>query len=984
MKKNYTPSVLVFLILVFLLIPSLGQSQIHATNDSATTTNGSTTTVVINNVLATDTLNGLPVSLSQVTLTQVSTTNNYIHLDTATGNVIFSNGPAPLNYYTIYYEICDIAHPGNCSTATVSVSIHAPYTSPPLQANYDEVNATNGLATTVVIHDVLANDTLNGLPVSLSQVTLSQVSTTNNYIHLDPSTGAVIFSNGPAPLGTQTIFYQFCEIANPTQCSALGSIVVHFGTTPQNTIHAVNDLGTIANGPGPIVAINDVLANDTINGLPVTLSQVILTQVTSTNNYLHLDPANGHVNFTNGPASSPGTYSLQYQICEVAHPYNCSTASVSVNIGCTIPSPVISSITHPNCVSQSGAIMLTGLPTSGSWSIYYTITRSNYTFPYIIIPVTGATMNINIPYAIGELNVYLSNNSGCLSPPTTITLGYLDANLQGTYVDYNNNGITDVGDVINYQCIVSNLSDCTLFNTTVTGDTMNFSGNPLATLLPQTTDSTTFSYTYVITQNDINNGVVQKTATVSNTGGTITMTTNTNLNITDGIQLVAFLDANSNGVKDSSEQYFTIGEYHLELNNDGVVHNIASNGAYYVYENNPTNSYHLTFSINPAYALQYSVSPSSYSNITVANGSGVTTYNFAVTAIPFNDLAVYVTPYGSSPRPGFRYYNSVVYQNNGTSTIPSGTVTFTKDNLLTVVSVSQTGTVSNPNGFTYNFTNLLPHETRSFIVDMQVPTIPTVALGNFLTNAAAITIPAADINTANNTSHLTQTIIGSYDPNDKAESHGGKVLFSTFTANDYLTYTIRFENAGTANAVNIRVSDVLDAKLDETSVRMISASHTYTLERVNKTLTWKFDGIELPPSVANTAIGKGFVTFQVKPKPGFILGDNIPNTAAIFFDFNPAIVTNTCTTQFVSVLATADFAFNQFTYYPNPVKNSLTISNASKIESVSVTSVLGQEVLVKKVNDLQTELDLSVLSKGVYFVKVKSLDQEKTVKIIKE
>ena len=37
-----------------------------------------------------------------------------------------------------------------------------------------------------------------------------------------------------------------------------------------------------------------------------------------------------------------------------------------------------------------------------------------------------------------------------------------------------------------------------------------------------------------------------------------------------------------------------------------------------------------------------------------------------------------------------------------------------------------------------------------------------------------------------------------------------------------------------------------------------------------------------------------------------------------------------------------------------------------------------------KVNDLQTEINLSELSNGIYFVKVMSQNQEKTIKIIKE
>ena len=241
-----------------------------------------------------------------------------------------------------------------------------------------------------------------------------------------------------------------------------------------------------------------------------------------------------------------------------------------------------------------------------------------------------------------------------------------------------------------------------------------------------------------------------------------------------------------------------------------------------------------------------------------------------------------------------------------------------------------------------------------------------------------------DIYPYNNNSSLTQEIVGSFDPNDITESHGEKILFSSFTSNDYLTYTIRFENTGTASAINIKIEDVLNNKLDPTTIRMIDASGQYSLERVGANLTWRFNGINLPPSVADTRIGKGYITFQIKPKPGYAVGDIIPNSASIYFDTNPAIVTNTFNTQFVNTLADEDFVFGNFNYFPNPVKNVLAIANDSVIDEVSITSILGQLILNKKANNLQTEIDMSSLSKGVYFVKVSSAGLEKTLKVLKE
>jgi len=165
---------------------------------------------------------------------------------------------------------------------------------------------------------------------------------------------------------------------------------------------------------------------------------------------------------------------------------------------------------------------------------------------------------------------------------------------------------------------------------------------------------------------------------------------------------------------------------------------------------------------------------------------------------------------------------------------------------------------------------------------------------------------------------------------------------------------------------------------------MVDASHLYTLKRVGSNLNWNFDNINLPPSVADTNIGKGYVTFKIKPKSGYAIGDIIPNTANIFFDYNPAITTNVCTTEFVTTLNIASFAFNGLRYSPNPVKNNLVISNNTVLTQVEVISVLGQTMMTQSNDAMQAEINLSNLPNGVYFVKVKADKAETNFRIIKE
>ncbi|WP_264535896.1 T9SS type A sorting domain-containing protein [Flavobacterium sp. N1736] len=83
-------------------------------------------------------------------------------------------------------------------------------------------------------------------------------------------------------------------------------------------------------------------------------------------------------------------------------------------------------------------------------------------------------------------------------------------------------------------------------------------------------------------------------------------------------------------------------------------------------------------------------------------------------------------------------------------------------------------------------------------------------------------------------------------------------------------------------------------------------------------------------------------------------------------------------------LSTPDFVLPNFAYYPNPVEHTLSISNTSNIDEVEIISVSGKSILAKKINNTQSEIDLSNVSSGFYFLKVKSEGQVKTIKIVKK
>ena len=83
-----------------------------------------------------------------------------------------------------------------------------------------------------------------------------------------------------------------------------------------------------------------------------------------------------------------------------------------------------------------------------------------------------------------------------------------------------------------------------------------------------------------------------------------------------------------------------------------------------------------------------------------------------------------------------------------------------------------------------------------------------------------------------------------------------------------------------------------------------------------------------------------------------------------------------------SALATESFDKSALSYFPNPVKNVLTFTNAEKFSSVEIYNLLGQRVLSQ--NFSTSDINLSALTSGAYIVKLKSESSVKSIKIIKE
>jgi len=119
-----------------------------------------------------------------------------------------------------------------------------------------------------------------------------------------------------------------------------------------------------------------------------------------------------------------------------------------------------------------------------------------------------------------------------------------------------------------------------------------------------------------------------------------------------------------------------------------------------------------------------------------------------------------------------------------------------------------------------------------------------------------------------------------------------------------LEYTIRFQNTGNDTAFNVVLRDTLDKKLDWTTFRPVVSSHPYEtlLNSKDGAVEFSFRDILLPDSTTNEPLSHGFITYKITPQQGLPEHTFIENTASIYFDFNPPIVTNTTQNVLVSEL----------------------------------------------------------------------------------
>ena len=229
-------------------------------------------------------------------------------------------------------------------------------------------------------------------------------------------------------------------------------------------------------------------------------------------------------------------------------------------------------------------------------------------------------------------------------------------------------------------------------------------------------------------------------------------------------------------------------------------------------------------------------------------------------------------------------------------------------------------------------------------------------------------VPAStDCHLLNNKDELTMIVGNSYDPNDKTVNH--PELIDPYSTQEF-TYRIRFQNTGTAPAQDVYIMDTLDANLDWSTFRILDYSHPMSvIDEGNGIIRFDFPDIWLPDSNANEPESHGYVKYTIKEHDDLPLGSAIENTAYIFFDWNPAIITNTTYNENNTLSLEEKEGLNA-RVYPNPANEVIHIQSDSRIVSVEVISTDGKVLIQENGVDVQN-LNLHSVSSGVYLLQLR-------------
>ncbi|MBA3683273.1 MAG: T9SS type A sorting domain-containing protein [Bacteroidetes bacterium] len=703
----------------------------------------------------------------------------------------------------------------------------------------------------------------------------------------------------------------------------------------------------------------------------------------------------------------------------------------------TTPISVTYSTTSSSCTAPTGGATITPIGGAAPYTIVWNTFPVALTGPSIsgmasgmywfnVTDVNGCvqTGSAFIP-PVSTINAYVNNNA-ILCPLTT---GSLSASVSGSNPPFTyawntaatSSAITSAT-LGGYSCVITDAVGCSVtkygsvfqvspinvgFNVTQASCIYNSDGSVTAVPVGGASPYT-YSWSNAQTSaiaNGLNTGYYYVTVTDAN--GCTNNVNNTQVfvgyNAANNscyctITGTVYVDANNNCNHDPGEN----GVPNIQMHCSGLGYVYTNpNGVYSFMA--PTGTYTLSETIQQIYPLAACQTNNQLVSVT-ASANCSTTVNFANNIIVLHDLKI-ITSDINMPVPGNMYTQKVIVQNNGSVVENTVQLGYVHDGQLGfsnctpwVLAQPNAGPYPNWYEITSGFPSLNPGASTVAFINYNVPTnIPLNTLVNFYDTVSYIspvsTSWLSDNTPWDNLNNHQTAVVGSFDPNFKEVSPQGTGPQGYILAKDsILTYVIHFQNTGTYFAQNIVLVDSLDPDLNLTSLHPGYSDHNYTTTmKENGVVKYTFSNINLPwQSAYGDMLSSGMVSYSVKLKPNLALGTQIKNKAAIYFDYNAPVITNTTFNTLTAPLSVKEINKDvaNSTLFPNPTNSFFTLTlKSTKAASgiLRIIDISGRELISRNVDLVPGENNLTEttnLQSGIYFVQLKTTDLQIEKKLI--
>jgi uncharacterized repeat protein (TIGR01451 family) len=641
--------------------------------------------------------------------------------------------------------------------------------------------------------------------------------------------------------------------------------------------------------------------------------------------------------------------------------------------------------------NQCSAVACDSFVTGTPCNLNVVVSTQNSTAPYVLVAnATGGTApytylwnngasssNILTVTAAGVYCVTVADANGCVATTCYTVPGNpsLNDTICGiVFNDLNGNGVQDAGEsgiagayiyVGNYPAYTDSFGHYTTVVPAGSYDVMYCPQNGNTVTVPVSSNSGVLNNCPVYVVN------------ISGTGGTHCGynfgVQNNNVNICGKV----FFDTNNNSTQDNGETGISGVHVYITRSNGTIYHAYTSQTGQYCVTV-PAGNYTITISNGNFQSCV--TAPQNISVAATTVGQNYNNNNFATYCQPgICNLNISVTPH-TTVTAGFPAWYDVQVCNIGTS-VSSGTVNFFYDDALVFDNASPVQTSHNASTRTVSWAlnNLMPGDCEYYWINFDALT--NIQLNQFVFTLVNVT-PASgcnDVNTTNNVDTVHQNVTGSWDPNNKlaystnTDASPSQHWISSIEVNQRIEYVVNFQNTGTAPAVNVVIVDEIASDLDASSFEFLGSSHGCFVTRNGNMLNFQFPQIMLPDSTNDEPNSHGFVKFAVNANANLPEGTIIADDAAIYFDYNDAVVTNESEVLLIGLSGVDELTSSSTVVVaPNPMNQyaEIRITSINQGFKFIVTDLAGRIVTENYSDSNSLKFDRNNLAAGIYTYQV--------------